>query len=217
MRQIPLFPLGLVLYPEQETPLHIFEERYKDMVQHCLSDDVPFGLVLIYDGKITEVGCTARIVQILHEYEDGRRDILVRGEERFRIAEVIQRRSYYLADVHPIVEQPHIVDWALRERVIAQHIKWQEMAQQRFHVSDYGAEHAFLSFALATKIPLKIEQQQRLLQIPTETERLDFLAQFFETNLPELHEMMETRRLVQSDGHFEHIPPTLGVNPDEDE
>ena len=102
MKRIPLFPLGLVLLPKMALPLHIFEDRYKQMIAECLAEDRPFG-ILHFDGKtVASVGCTARVVQVLKKYEDGRMDIMTRGEDRFVVREwiekkaTVRRRSHFL-------------------------------------------------------------------------------------------------------------------------
>ena len=77
---IPLFPLGVVLLPQMELPLHIFEERYKVMINECLEQEREFGVVH-YDGTdIRSIGCTAKILGVVKHYEDGRMDIVTRGK-----------------------------------------------------------------------------------------------------------------------------------------
>ena len=98
-KRIPLFPLGLVLLPGMPLPLHIFEERYKRMIADCLSEGTVFGIVW-FDGRtLRSVGCTARIIRVLHRYEDGRLDILVLGERRFAMEGTIEEKPYLEADV----------------------------------------------------------------------------------------------------------------------
>jgi ATP-dependent Lon protease len=93
-RRIPLFPLGLVLLPGMSLPLHIFEERYKQMIADCLTEDRPFGIIM-YDGNsIREAGCTARVVSVTKRYGDGRMDITVRGEERFVVQDILDENVY---------------------------------------------------------------------------------------------------------------------------
>jgi Lon protease-like protein len=107
--RIPLFPLGLVLLPEMLLPLHIFEERYKRMISECLAGDRPFGIVW-FDGKdIRTVGCTARVVEVLHRYEDGRMDILTRGEARFVVREMFEEKAYMEARVSFFDDAPEAV------------------------------------------------------------------------------------------------------------
>ncbi|MHB0979244.1 MAG: LON peptidase substrate-binding domain-containing protein [Thermoleophilia bacterium] len=82
---LPLFPLDLVLLPEELLPLHIFEERYKRLVARCLESEEPFGIVLRLGDGIAAVGCSARLAAVLEEFPDGRANIVVRGERPFRI------------------------------------------------------------------------------------------------------------------------------------
>lgn len=97
--KIPLFPLGVVLFPDIPLPLHVFEERYKLMVNECLNNDGVFGIALYADDKLYNVGCTAKIVSVLKKYEDGRMDILAQGVERFVIENVTEEKPYLEADV----------------------------------------------------------------------------------------------------------------------
>ena len=96
---IPLFPLGLVLLPQNPLPLHIFEERYKLMIGECLAENRDFGIVFFDAADIRTVGCTARILKVLKRYHDGRLDILTRGQNRFRIKELREEKAYLEARV----------------------------------------------------------------------------------------------------------------------
>jgi Lon protease-like protein len=99
IHKIPLFPLGLVLLPDMLLPLHIFEERYKQMIADCLAQDRPFGIVLFDGQSIHTAGCLARITKVVKRYDDGRMDILALGGERFVIRELIEDRAYMEARV----------------------------------------------------------------------------------------------------------------------
>src|SRR6185295_12077461 len=100
--EIPLFPLpNLVLFPQVAVPLHIFEERYKLMINRCIDQEAVFGLVLLHEdaeheseSTIHRVGVTARVVQV-ERLEDGRMNILCAGESRFRILEFTARNPYW--------------------------------------------------------------------------------------------------------------------------
>ena len=105
---IPLFPLNVVLFPGGFLPLHIFEERYKLMIQRCLDDESEFGVVLIRSGlevggnaEPHAVGTAARIVNVKKE-EDGRMNIMVTGRERFRIDTVVLQQPYMEAVVEVV-------------------------------------------------------------------------------------------------------------------
>ena len=110
LTKLALFPLNLVLFPGMELPLHIFEERYKDMIGECLEQDVPFGVVLIKEGLEVgapadpeRIGTSTRILrsEIL---DQGRMNIVTKGERRFEIEEIIQRVPYVVGRVRFLVE-----------------------------------------------------------------------------------------------------------------
>jgi Lon protease-like protein len=96
---IPLFPLGVVLLPAMVLPLHIFEKRYKIMIGECLEQNREFGIVYSDQEEIRKKGCTAKIVEVLRRYDDGRMDILTRGVKRFLIEDIIDEKPYLQARV----------------------------------------------------------------------------------------------------------------------
>lgn len=98
-QRIPLFPLGVVLLPRMPLPLHIFEERYKEMIARCIDEGIVFGVVYASGSKLQSTGCTARVERVLQEYEDGRSDILTLGEHRFRIDRMYEDNAYLEARV----------------------------------------------------------------------------------------------------------------------
>jgi len=96
---IPLFPLGVVLLPHMHMPLHIFEERYKLMIKECLTHKTEFGIVYFSGEKLMSTGCTAKIIEVLKRYDDGRSDIITLGERRFVINEIHDQGPYLQASV----------------------------------------------------------------------------------------------------------------------
>ncbi|HVD45581.1 MAG TPA: LON peptidase substrate-binding domain-containing protein, partial [Rubrobacter sp.] len=99
MSDIPLFPLNVVLMPGAPLPLHIFEERYKQMVNECLEQEGEFGMVFADESGTREVGCTAKIVELVERYEDGRMLILVEGSRRFKLNNVLTGKPYYVGEI----------------------------------------------------------------------------------------------------------------------
>jgi Lon protease-like protein len=96
---IPLFPLGLVLFPGMPLPLHIFEERYKLMISECLDQNKEFGVVLFNGHQIQDIGCSAIIIRVLKEYSDGKSDILCIGKKRFFIKKLLESEAYLESEV----------------------------------------------------------------------------------------------------------------------
>ena len=203
---LPLFPLGLVLYPSEQLPLHIFEERYKDLTAYCLEHEVPFGIVRFDSGKMARVGTTARIEQIVNRYDDGRMDIVVHGEERFRLREVHERKSYMTADVELYGEGKSTVDVDLKERVITQHMKLLELAGRTVR-PDLYVNVDYLSFVLAQNAGLSGDQKQEVLEIEGEDDRIRYLIDHFEALIPRVEKKDDFRRKIRSNGHFKDFPP----------
>jgi ATP-dependent Lon protease len=203
---LPLFPLNLVLYPDEQLPLHIFEERYKDLTQYCLDHEVPFGIVRSEEETLADVGTTARIERIVNRYEDGRLDIAVRGEERFRLLEVHDEKSYYTADVALLEEEQDSLDPDLKERAITQHMKLLELAGRTVRPDLYKGVDK-LSYVLARNAVLDGEQKQELLERSSENERIRYLIRHFETLIPRVEQKEDVNRRIRSNGHFRDFPP----------
>lgn len=209
--RLPLFPLGVVLYPSERLPLHIFEERYKDMVGYCMKGDRRFGIIYEQDGKLARVGCIAKIHRIVKEYEDGRLDILVTGESRFRLGEVYQEFSFLTADVEPLVETRPVLNTGMKERAITQHMRLLELAGRTLRPSMYERT-GNVSFVLAHNSGLTSNQKQELLELVSEDERIAYLIRHFEVLIPRVEQIEEVRRKVQSNGHIRDFPPAEDGN-----
>ena len=109
MGVIGLFPLELVLLPRERVPLHIFEDRYRELIGECLSEEVEFGLILENEDGLRKVGTTTAVVELIDTFDDGRMNVLVEGRERFRVVELTEGRSFPTAEVEPLEddgEQP---------------------------------------------------------------------------------------------------------------
>lgn len=203
---LPLFPLDLVLYPSEDLPLHIFEERYKELTQYCLEHEVPFGIVRSEEDGIAEVGTTARIREVLNRYADGRLDILVEGEERFRIREVHDEKMYYTADVSIVEDDSEPADPELQERAITQHMKLLELAGRTVRPDLYDNAEP-LSFVLAQNAALDEGKKQEVLEQQSEAERIRYLIKHFEELIPRIEQESDVKRRIRSNGHFKDFPP----------
>ena len=99
VESFPLFPLGLVLLPQERVPLHIFEDRYRTMIGECLEGETEFGIIWLSDDGLKEIGCSARIDRVLERFDDGRLNILVEGTAPFRLLRRIEELPYPAGDV----------------------------------------------------------------------------------------------------------------------
>jgi ATP-dependent Lon protease len=212
LRSLPLFPLELVLYPGARQPLHIFEDRYKELVADCLGDGEegqPFGIVLAEDGVLRDVGTTAEIEKVVERYEDGRIDLIGVGGERFRTEDVHSgERAYLTADVEllPDDDPEAEVPPEVRERAITQHMKLLELAGHTPRPDLYEDARERLAFVLAQNAALETAQKQEVLELRSERKRLDFLVEHLEELLPRVEQKQSTRERIRSNGHFKDFP-----------
>src|SRR5436309_11281872 len=106
MPELGLFPLPIVLVPTERIPLHIFEPRYRELIEECVEEGEPFGLVLSTgDGAVHEIGTNAVVAQVLEVLDDGRMNIVVEGGERFRLLELTSGRSFTTGLVEPVEDE----------------------------------------------------------------------------------------------------------------
>jgi Lon protease-like protein len=183
--KIALFPLDAVLFPRALLPLHIFEERYREMIGECLVSGESFGVVRAHADGIAVVGCTAGITRVLRRYADGRMDILCEGMERFRIQQLDTTRPYLQADVELFSDD--LLDSSREERgmSIALHLELLSLrgAGREAYTFDLDRE---VSFQLAWELPADLDLKQRLLDSTSDHERSEWLREFYEAILPPL-------------------------------
>ena len=181
MDELGLFPLGIVLLPTEQLPLHIFEERYKELIGECLDDDGEFGLVYADDDGLRDVGTRARVVEVLTRFEDGRLNILVEGGERFRLTELTDGRSFSTGLVAPIDDVDETAEAAAVDEALRLFGALRELTQSEVDVPERG--DAQLSFALAAKVELPAEEKLALLAETSERVRMEQVQELLATAL----------------------------------
>jgi Lon protease-like protein len=178
---LPLFPLEVVLFPQQPFPVHIFEERYKEMIGECLAAKAAgkgqqeFGVLLAQGEQLAAIGCTARILNVTRKYEDGRMDLFTVGSRRFEILYTDDERAYLRGGVQFFDDEP---EHDLPSEANAKDaIELFRSAMQRLRESPEVAIHLprpyrHLSFRIAAPLPLSAEFKQEMLGLRDESERL---------------------------------------------
>ena len=199
--RIPLFPLNIVLFPGQAVPLHIFELRYRQMTRECLDAQSAFGLIFADDGKMAQTGCTALIVKVLKEYEDGRSDILTVGQSAFRLLRMHDEKLYYEADVEYLEEDLSGVDPGVSSRL--------EQLCDECHQLLYGEDAprfeseggTSLAYHVASELPVDIAVRQKLLEIRPEAQRQEHLVAYLVEWYPKLQRREYVRGKATGNGH----------------
>jgi Lon protease-like protein len=168
--ELGLFPLPLVLLPTELVPLHIFEERYKELIDECLAEDLDFGLVYADDDGISGIGTRAHVVEVLTRFEDGRLNVVVEGRDRFRLLELTSGRSFQTGGVADVVDGPERADPETVSRALELFERLREITGSDVEVPP--AETEQLSFALAGRVELAPPVKLELLQELSEPARL---------------------------------------------
>src|SRR5918994_1030942 len=110
MSELGLFPLGIVLLPSEQIPLHIFEDRYQELIGECLAEEREFGLVFADEAGLREIGTRAAVTEVLDRFDDGRLNIVAEGRDRFRLLELTDGRSFQTGIVEDVADEQGAAD-----------------------------------------------------------------------------------------------------------
>ncbi|MFQ5425759.1 MAG: LON peptidase substrate-binding domain-containing protein [Gaiellales bacterium] len=175
MHEIGLFPLPIVLLPSEVIPLHIFEERYRELIGECVDHGSEFGIVLSDDAGLREVGTTAVVSSVLHRLDDGRLNVMVTGRDRFRLTELTEGRSFQTGSIELLVDEVTVADGDSTELLLT---AFRELARALdADVSELDTSPEGLSFRLAAGVELDAAIKQELLEIGSEAERVARLTE----------------------------------------
>jgi Lon protease-like protein len=171
MDEIGLFPLGMVLLPGEQVPLHIFEPRYRDLIGECVDEDREFGLVLGDDDGIHEIGTAAAVVAVIERFQDGRLNIVVEGRERIRILEETSGRTFRTARVETMPDAEDTPSEEEVERCLAAYRSVVEAAEAE-EAGEPAPGDEGLAYWMAARIDFGPEAKQELLELTSERERV---------------------------------------------
>ncbi len=198
--KIALFPLDVVLFPGVPLPLHIFEERYREMVGECLAGDLEFGVVRAQAEGLAIAGCTAGISKVLRRHPDGRIDILCEGRRRFEIEQLDNSRSFLQAEVDFFDDEQ--LDSSREERAECVALHLEVLALAGIGHESYALDlDRGLSFLLAWELPADLGFKQRLLISRSDRERTGLLREFYREILPKLRMGAQGRASSSRNGH----------------
>jgi Lon protease-like protein len=201
---LPLFPLNVVLFPRSALPLHIFEERYKVLINECVERGSPFGMALARDEGIADVGCSARVSSVTRRYDDGRMDVIVEGVRRYRLLRFEPGRApYLLGEVEYFDEPEEDVDSGLASATVELFNALLVAAYKGNGVlNGLDRFESGLSFVIAQKCGLDLSRRQELLEIPGENARLRMLNDYLRDLLPRLKRQEDLQRVIKNDGYI---------------
>jgi ATP-dependent Lon protease len=199
--RIPLFPLNVVLLPGAELPLHIFEPRYREMVNRCMREHAEFGMLLSVANGVTRVGCTAEIMEILTRYPDGRMDIITVGRMPFRAVELFTENPLLEGQVD-YLEDKEAWTGAPKAELVELYETCHTLIFGDYPKNVAGDEptRAF-SFLVAATLPMDLLWKQQVLELRSEPERQERLVSYLRGWAPHLQKVDAVRAKSAGNGH----------------
>ncbi len=198
VRDFPLFPLGLVALPGEVIPLHIFEERYKTMMNECLTDEREFGIIWLSDDGLRDIGCACEIEQVLERSEDGRMNLLTRGTRPFR---VVQRQGHlpYPAGVVEFVEDREEDADPSLERAARE--AYADLVRRATDGDPDEEELAGMgAYAMAATVDFGLDAKQGMLDLRSERARLRLVTRLFRAAAKRLDFVDRAQARARSNG-----------------
>ncbi|MEP7145317.1 MAG: LON peptidase substrate-binding domain-containing protein [Ferruginibacter sp.] len=202
---IPIFPLGIVVYPGEELNLHIFERRYKQLIIDSKETKKPFGIPAVINNGVSEMGTLTELVEITEVYDNGEMDIRTRGIKVFRVLELVKSipDKLYSGAIVNYPENYSNGNRLLMEKVIA--------GIRQLHIllkvnkAFKKADDDLWSFEVAHHAGLSLNEEYELLQLMHELQRQEYLKQHLLKVLPVVTEMEILKDKIQLNGHFKNL------------
>lgn len=202
---IPIFPLSVVVYPGEALNLHIFEPRYKQLIQECYAEKKLFGVPAVIENRLQDYGTLVKITELTTVHDNGEMDIKTEGDKVFRILEVIKEIPDKLYS-GAIVNYPHNYEQGSAEvmrRVLNSIRELHRLlnVNKDFKKSDMELK----SYDVAHHIGLSLQEEYELLNLLSERQRQEYLRRHLTKVLPMVAEMENLKERVKMNGHFKNL------------
>ncbi|MCL6272733.1 LON peptidase substrate-binding domain-containing protein [Muricauda sp. 2012CJ35-5] len=203
--KLPLFPLQSVFFPGETVPLHIFEERYKQLINDCRQEAVTFGIPVFINNSIA-FGTEVQLVEVVTTYDSGEMDVVCVARQVFQVLSFEQQLDgkLYAGGEVEFLDVQYDANDNLRQEVLEKLERLYDLMEVPFNKIP---RKQFNSFSLAHKMGLSFEQEYELLQISKETDRLNFIKNHLSTTITVLEEINRTKTLIEMNGHFKNFDP----------
>ena len=201
----PIFPLGIVVYPGEALNLHIFEPRYKQLINECFAQKKPFGIPVVLDKQMQEYGTLVEIESIAKQYEGGEMDIHTRGIRVFRLLELVREipDKLFSGAIVTYPENDTTGDRTFMKRLMGKVHELHRLLQvdKNFGKPDEDLD----SYAIAHHIGLTLEQEFDLLTLFSEKQRKEFIKRHLHKAIPLLSGVEQLKQRIQLNGHFKNL------------
>jgi Lon protease-like protein len=198
VQDFPLFPLGIVALPTESVPLHVFEDRYRTMIEECLDGEHEFGIVWLSDDELKPIGCACEIERVLERMDDGRFTILVRGTRVFRLLQRQDDLPYPAGIVEFLAENDEAPDSEIARDA---HELYAELVEQATDRTLTGEELSEMNaYGMAATIDFGADAKQELLELRSENARLRLLTLLFRAAIKQIELVERAQVRARSNG-----------------
>jgi len=202
---IPIFPLGIVVYPGEELNLHIFEPRYKQLIRECLFAQKPFGIPTVIEKKVQDYGSMVEITTLAKEYENGEMDIKTRGVQVFRILELIREipEKMYSGAIVNYPENRHAGNPEMMQKLMKSIRELHLILQVTKEFKKPDGE--MKSYDVAHHIGLSLQEEFELLSLMDERQRQEYVKRYLAKAIPMMAGMEQLKEKIKLNGHFKNL------------
>lgn len=203
--KIPLFPLQSVFYPGETVPLHIFEERYKQLINDCREEAITFGIPVYIDDGV-QFGTEVQLVEVVNSYDGGEMDVVCVARQVFRILTFDNEMEgkLYAGGLVEFLDSNNDAPESLREKVLEKIAVLYDLMAVQMPPTTLDK---FNSYAFAHKMGLSFDQEYELLQLANETERLNYILEHLDSTIVVLNQINRTKATIEMNGHFKNFDP----------
>lgn len=207
MKHFPVFPLQIVVFPGQKVPLHIFEERYKDMIHFCEDNKKPFVLVAYIDEKVSRIGTLCHIERIDHVYDNGEMDIITESRRRVEIVHLLQQNTYAEADVISFNDETEQESVAVELRTQIDELFTELMTQAQKDAVVSMTRNPIVAYDYANLVGFDLKGKQEIMELTSETARMERVLEHLNEVVPRVKAFERFKDQIRSNGHFKKFPP----------
>ena len=203
---IPVFPLGIVVYPGETVNLHIFEPRYKQLINECHADGKPFGIPTVIDNKLNEMGTLVRITEVVKVHDNGELDIRTLGLRVFRVLELIKSVPDKLFS-GAIVNYPDNIEGPGKRELMQKVVSAIRELHRLLHIEKdfHKPDEELGAYDIAHHVGLSLEQEYEVLGLLREEQRQEYIKRHLGAVLPVIAEMETLKERVKLNGHFKNL------------
>ncbi|CAZ97012.1 LON peptidase substrate-binding domain-containing protein [Zobellia galactanivorans] len=203
--RLPLFPLQSIFFPGETVPLHIFEDRYKQLISDCRKEALTFGIPVYINNGMT-YGTEVQLVEIVNSYDNGEMDVTCVGRQVFRILSFENQMpgKLYAGGTVEFLDSVNDADKALKKTVLDQIYRLYDLMDVSYAPLPL---EKFNSYVLVHKMGLSFEQEYELLQMPRESDRMLFMQSHLESTIAMLNEVNRTKKTIEMNGNFKNFDP----------